>query len=86
VISGLINRSERECIEGTAHGLQTLEGDVQIAGRGADAGMSEQHLNGAEVGTGVEQVSGAGMAKDVLILLMICTPRRSAIVITRTME
>ena len=38
---------------------------MEIAGGGADIGMAEQDLYGAQVGTGVQHVGGAGVAEEV---------------------
>ena len=37
-------------------------GDLQIARRGFEVGMTEQDLNGAEIGAGFEQVRGEGVS------------------------
>jgi len=48
-----MNGFELQGIEGTAHRLQALDGDMQVSSGGADVGVSEHHLNGAKVSTGV---------------------------------
>ena len=50
-----MNGFELQSIEGTAHRLQALDGYMQITSVGANVGMAEHHLNGAEVSTSVEQ-------------------------------
>jgi hypothetical protein len=47
--------------------------------------MTEQDLDRAQVGAGFEQMRGVAMAQGILVLLMICTPERFAIAITRGM-
>ena len=47
--------------------------------------MTEQELNDAQVCASIQQVSGKGMPKGLLVMLMIRTQRRSAIAITRSM-
>jgi hypothetical protein len=48
--------------------------------------VTQQKLNRAEIRASFQQVCGVGMPQGVLVLLMICTRRRSAIAITRAME
>ena len=48
-----------------------------------DFGMPKQILNRPQVCASFEQVRGITMPQGVIVLLMICTPRRSAIAITR---
>ncbi len=47
-------------------------GEMQIDRRFLQVAMAQQHLNGAQVGTGFEQMSGKavaqGMGMDVLVL------------------
>ena len=45
--------------------LQVLRGQVQIAGRHLQILMAEQKLNGAQVGTGFEQMRGPCVSKQV---------------------
>ena len=52
-------------IEGAGGGVQASGGDVEIAGGGPDIGVAEQNLNGAQVGTGVQHVGGAGVAEQM---------------------
>jgi hypothetical protein len=66
--------------------LQMLLRKVQIDRRVREIRMTEQHLNRANVRACFEQMGGIAVAQGVLVLLMICTPRRSAIDITRSME
>ena len=46
--------------------------------------MAEQNLDGPQVRAGFEQVSGEAVPQGILILLMICTQQRFAIVIIRS--
>jgi len=50
------------CVKGAAGGVQVLQGDVEVAGGGADVGVAQQNLNGTEIGSGVQHVGGAGVA------------------------
>jgi hypothetical protein len=45
----------------------------------AQVGVAEQQLDGAQVGSGFEEMSGEAVAQGLLILLMICTQQRFAI-------
>jgi len=45
--------------------LQVLRGQVQIAGRHLQILMAEQKLNGAQVGTGFEQMRGPCVSNQV---------------------
>src|SRR5439155_19820113 len=59
-----------ETVERAAGRFQCGRGDMEVAGGGAEAVVPEQDLDGAEVGTGLEQVSGGavpqGMHMNVL--------------------
>jgi hypothetical protein len=37
-------------------------GDVQIAGGGLEIAVAEQQLNAAQIGTGIQQMGGEGVA------------------------
>ena len=45
--------------------LQPLQGYAEIPGSGSNIGVAEQNLDGAEVGAGIEHVSGASMTEQV---------------------
>jgi len=47
--------------------------------------MAEQYLNGSQVHSVFQHVGSKAVPQGVLVLLMICTPERSAIAITRVM-
>ena len=66
--------------------LQVLLRKMQIDRRMCKIGMTEQHLNGANVRTAFEQMSRVAVSQDIPVLLMICTPRKFATAITRVME
>jgi hypothetical protein len=59
---------------------------MQIAGRRFDVLVAHQNLNGSQVRSVFEHVRGKAVPQGVAVLLMICTPQRSAIDITRSME
>jgi hypothetical protein len=44
--------------------------------------MTEQNLNGAEIGAGFVEMRGKAVTQGIVVLLMICTLRRFAIVTT----
>src|SRR3954469_2130225 len=50
-----------EPVERAAGRFQRGRGDMEVAGGGAEAVVPEQDLDGAEVGTGLEQVGGEAM-------------------------
>ena len=55
----------RECIQRTAGGAEMPPGEMQIDRRFLQVAMPEQHLDGAQVGTGFEQMSGKAVAQSV---------------------
>jgi hypothetical protein len=59
--------------------------EVEIASGFFQIVMSQQDLNGVQVGAGFEQVSGEAMAQGIVVLLMICIQQRSVIVIIPSM-
>jgi hypothetical protein len=59
---------------------------MQIASRRFDVLVAHQYLNGSQVRSLFEHVRGETVPQGILVLLMICTPRRSVIAITRDME
>ncbi len=52
---------------------------MQVDRRFLKVAMSKQHLDGAQVSAGFQQVCGKAVAKGILVLLMICIPQRSVI-------
>ena len=64
--------SDRECIQRTAGGAEMPPGEMQIDRRLLKVTMTQQHLDGAQVGAGFEQMSGKavaqGMGMDALVL------------------
>src|SRR5208283_2673843 len=63
--AALINARELQSLNGVDDLLQVLRGQVQIAGCHLQILMAEQELDGTQVGTGFEQMSGPGMANQV---------------------
>jgi hypothetical protein len=47
--------------------------------------VSQQKLKLADIAAGFEQMCGEGVPQRILVLLMICARRKSAIAITRAM-
>jgi len=45
--------------------LQPLQGYAEIPGSGSNICVAEQNLDGAEVGAGIQHVSGASMEEQV---------------------
>src|SRR5438270_11976370 len=62
---GLASGSGFEAVERAAGRFQRGRGDVEIAGGGAKAVVPEQDLDGAEVGTGLEQVGGEAVPQSM---------------------
>src|ERR1700730_5256970 len=64
--------SNRDCIQRTAGGAEMAPGEMQIDRRFFQVAMPQQHLNGAQVGAGFEQMRGKAVAQsmgmDVLVL------------------
>ena len=61
VVDGL----QLQRVERAANGLQPLQRHPQIPGGAPDVGMPEQHLDGAEIGAGIQHVRGARMPEQV---------------------
>jgi hypothetical protein len=72
-------------IERIGHRLQMTTRQMQVDRGIGELRVTEQHLDSAKIGACFVQMRGEAMAQGVLVLLMICIPRRSAIAITRTM-
>jgi hypothetical protein len=51
-----------------------------------ELGVSEKHLDGAQIGAGFQHVSGETVPTGIVVILMICIPRKSAIPYIRTSE
>ena len=62
-----------------------LRRDGGVAGGGIDSGVAEQHLDDADIGAVLQQVSGEAVPQRLLILLMNCTQLRFAIGVIRSM-
>ena len=60
-----LSRKRAKLIEGTPGGLQGDRRDVGVNCRGLDVAMSEQHLNGPNIGASFEQVGREAMAQGV---------------------
>ena len=58
---------------------------MQIAGRRFDVLVAHQNLDGSQVRSVFEHVRSKAVPQGILVLLMICTPERSAIAITRAL-
>ena len=56
---------EIERIERTGRGTHGHIGDLQVARRGLQVGVTEQDLDGAQIGPGFEQVCGEGVPQRV---------------------
>src|SRR5450631_1235653 len=63
--AALINTGELQALNGVGDLLQVLRRQVQIPGCHLQILMAEQKLDGAQVGTGFEQMRGPGMANQV---------------------
>src|ERR1700688_4583372 len=57
--------SDRECIQRTAGGAEMAPGEMQIDRSLLKVAMPEQHLDGAQVGTGFQQMRGKAVAQSV---------------------
>jgi hypothetical protein len=56
---------KRQAIEGIWNCLQVFLGQMQVDQSVFQAGVAEQDLDGAEVGSGVQQMGGATMPQTV---------------------
>jgi hypothetical protein len=61
-------------------------GQMQVDGSDFEVAMAEQDLNGAQVGAGFKKMCREAMATGIVVILMICIPRKSAIPYIRTSE
>ena len=66
--------SNRECIQRTTSGAEMSPGEMQIDRRLLQVAMPEQHLNGAQVGTGFEQMRGKAVAQRVGMNVLVFKP------------
>ena len=73
---------EIERIERTGRGAHGHIGDLQVARRGLQVGVTEQDLDGAKIDAGFEQMGSEVVAQGVITVLTISFPLRSAIAIT----
>jgi hypothetical protein len=58
-------RGKRQAIEGMGNRLQVFVGEMQVDQSVFQTGVCEQDLDGAQVGSGVPQMGGAGVAQTV---------------------
>jgi hypothetical protein len=63
---------ERKQIQGAGGGADGSSRKTKVAGCGGQAVVTQQKLNSAQVGPGLQQVDRVGVAQGLLILLMIC--------------
>ncbi len=63
--ASLVEARQLQFLDGVGDLLQALRGQVQIAGRHFQILMAEQKLDGAQVGTGFEQMGGRAVANQV---------------------
>ena len=47
--------------------MQASGRDMKVAGGGADVGVTEHYLDGAQIGTSIEHVSGAGVSEPMRV-------------------
>jgi hypothetical protein len=78
--------TDSDLIERVDRCVKLLLRQMKINGGVFQMGMTQQKLNRAEIRASFEQVCGVRVSQGVLVLLMICIPRKSAIAITRAME
>ncbi len=55
----IVHRGKLQAIEGVGNRLQVSVGQMQVDQSVFQAGVSEQDLDGAQVGSGVQQMGGA---------------------------
>ena len=64
--SGLLSfSSDGECIQRAADGAEMPPGEMQVDRRFLQVAMPQQHLDGSQVGTGFEQMSGKAVAQGM---------------------
>jgi hypothetical protein len=82
-----IRRSgNREVLERIDRLFQMPARQMEIDAGRFQVGVAEQYLNGGQIRSVFQQMRGEAVAEGILVLLMICTPRGSAIAITRDTE
>ena len=60
--------------------------EMEVNSRILEPLMAHQQLNGAQVGAGFKKMCREAMATGIVVILMICIPRKSAIPYIRTSE
>ena len=75
-----------EAVQGAHDLLEVLLRDVQVNDGGSHIRVSQQQLDGSEIGTGFQQVCGKAVPQGVIMMLTILFPLESAIAITRATE
>jgi hypothetical protein len=80
-----VQAGKLQAIEGIGNRLQVSVGQMQVDQSVFQAGVSEQDLDGTQIGSGVQQMGGATVPQGIVVLLMICIQRRSVIVIIPSM-
>jgi len=81
--AGVGNIGDGQVFERIYSCLQMASRQVQVNAGGFQVGMSEQNLDGWQVGAVLQQVSGEAVPQGVIMVLTISFPLRSAIAITR---
>ncbi len=81
-----LNIGEVKVFDRVGYLLQVLRRQVQILGGCFQIAVSEQQLDGAQVGACFQQMRGPAVAKGIAVLLMICIPQKSAIRCIRSTE
>ena len=59
VVLGAVNRFQLQGVEWTGRRLHPGGRDAQVAGRGLDVGMAQQHLDSAKISAGFQHVRSA---------------------------
>jgi hypothetical protein len=85
-LPALLDAAERELIERVDGGMQMTLGEMQIDGGIFEPFMAHQQLDGAQVGTALQQMRGEAVATGIVVLLMICIPQKFAIPYIHTSE
>lgn len=71
-------KSNAEIVQRTWNTLPSLLKDVGVDHSGGDIAMPEQLLNGANIGSALQQMGGERMAKGMGLMCLVRPARRTA--------
>src|SRR3546814_3479473 len=72
-----VRRDQREPVERAGHRAHRLRCDLRVKGGGVECGMTEQHLDDADIDAIIEQVRGEAVAQGVRSDTLVDIDRKS---------